>query len=94
MQLGAFSVSLSVEDMAASRSFYENLGFSMTGGDGESWTTVGPIETELVIVQLPKPQDRLMQVLLKITHGHEIDRDLYRVGGPLVGRFAEAIVQG
>ena len=38
MQLGAFSVSLAVEDMAASRTFYENLGFTMTGGDGESWT--------------------------------------------------------
>lgn len=38
MQLGAFSVSLSVADMAASRRFYENLGFAMTGGDGENWT--------------------------------------------------------
>lgn len=40
MELGAFSVSLSVEDMAASRSFYENLGFSMVAGDGASWTIV------------------------------------------------------
>ncbi|MGI9645665.1 MAG: VOC family protein [Ilumatobacteraceae bacterium] len=38
MKLGAFSVSLAVADMAVSRSFYENLGFEMTGGDGESWT--------------------------------------------------------
>jgi len=38
MELGAFSVSLCVEDMAASRAFYEKLGFAMTGGDGESWT--------------------------------------------------------
>ena len=38
MQLGAFSVSLSVADMAASRTFYESLGFVMTGGDGENWT--------------------------------------------------------
>ncbi|ARZ75523.1 glyoxalase [Stenotrophomonas sp. WZN-1] len=33
MQLGAFSVSLSVKDLAVSRAFYEALGFSVTGGD-------------------------------------------------------------
>ena len=38
MQLGAFSVSLSVKDLAASRSFYEALGFSVTGGDAsQNW---------------------------------------------------------
>ena len=40
MKLGAFSVSLAVKDMAASREFYERLGFSMVAGDGESWTIV------------------------------------------------------
>ena len=40
MELGAFSVSLSVQDMAASRAFYEKLGFDMVAGDGESWTIV------------------------------------------------------
>jgi lactoylglutathione lyase len=40
MELGAFSVSLAVQDMAASRSFYEKLGFSMVAGDGESWTII------------------------------------------------------
>ena len=38
MKLGAFSVSLAVKDMGASRDFYERLGFAMVGGDGESWT--------------------------------------------------------
>lgn len=33
MQLGAFSVSLSVKDLEASKSFYEKLGFRQTGGD-------------------------------------------------------------
>ena len=38
MQLGAFSVSLSVKDLAASRAFYEALGFSVTGGDpAQNW---------------------------------------------------------
>ena len=36
--LGTFSVSLAVEDLAASTAFYEKLGFSVTGGDGESWS--------------------------------------------------------
>jgi catechol 2,3-dioxygenase-like lactoylglutathione lyase family enzyme len=38
MDLGAFSISLAVKDMAASRNFYEKLGFAMVAGDGESWT--------------------------------------------------------
>lgn len=33
MQLGAFSVSLTVKDLAASRAFYEKLGFKAFGGD-------------------------------------------------------------
>ncbi|WP_323764259.1 VOC family protein [Marinovum sp.] len=33
MDLGAFSVSLAVRDLAASRAFYEALGFSPMGGD-------------------------------------------------------------
>jgi catechol 2,3-dioxygenase-like lactoylglutathione lyase family enzyme len=32
LELGAFSVSLSVADLAASREFYERLGFEVTGG--------------------------------------------------------------
>ena len=35
MQLGAFSISLAVKDIAASRAFYERLGFSVFGGDQE-----------------------------------------------------------
>ena len=35
MKLGAFSVSLSVKDLAVSKTFYENLGFSAMGGGME-----------------------------------------------------------
>ena len=35
MNLGAFSVSLSVKDLAASRAFYERLGFSQFHGDAD-----------------------------------------------------------
>ena len=38
MELGAFSMSLAVADMAASRDFYSNLGFEMVAGYGETWT--------------------------------------------------------
>jgi catechol 2,3-dioxygenase-like lactoylglutathione lyase family enzyme len=38
MKLGAFSVSLAVRDLQASRAFYENLGFSAFAGDpSQNW---------------------------------------------------------
>jgi lactoylglutathione lyase len=38
MKLGAFSVSLSVKDIHASKAFYENLGFQDLGGDiSQNW---------------------------------------------------------
>ena len=38
MELGAFSVSLAVKDLQASRAFYEKLGFSAMGGDAaQGW---------------------------------------------------------
>lgn len=37
MELGAFSISLTVKDLTASRAFYEKLGFEQTGGDGEHY---------------------------------------------------------
>lgn len=35
MHLGAFSISLTVKDLAASRAFYEKLGFSVFAGGAE-----------------------------------------------------------
>lgn len=38
MNLGAFSVSLTVKDLEASRAFYEKLGFEVVGGDAsQNW---------------------------------------------------------
>ena len=38
MELGAFSVSLSVEDLEASKSFYEKFGFQVFAGDAaQNW---------------------------------------------------------
>lgn len=38
MQLGAFSISLAVKDLTASRAFYEKFGFQVFGGDAaQNW---------------------------------------------------------
>lgn len=38
MKLGAFSVSLAVKDIRASKDFYEKLGFAVFGGNiDENW---------------------------------------------------------
>jgi lactoylglutathione lyase len=38
MQLGAFSISLTVKDLEASRTFYEKFGFKVFGGDAsKNW---------------------------------------------------------
>lgn len=38
MKLGTFSVSLNVKDIQTSKSFYENLGFEVFGGDiSQNW---------------------------------------------------------
>lgn len=37
MQLGAFSISLAVANLQASRTFYETFGFTAFGGDGTHW---------------------------------------------------------
>jgi lactoylglutathione lyase len=38
MELGAFSISLAVKDLEASRAFYEKLGFTHFGGDAaQNW---------------------------------------------------------
>src|SRR5512134_1628402 len=38
MELGAFSISLAVKDLEASRKFYEKFGFTIFGGDpSQNW---------------------------------------------------------
>jgi catechol 2,3-dioxygenase-like lactoylglutathione lyase family enzyme len=38
MELGAFSISLVVQDIAASKAFYQQLGFTVFGGDeAQNW---------------------------------------------------------
>lgn len=52
MNLGAFSVSLSVKDIAASRAFYEKLGFEQVAGEQEqSWLILRNGETTIGLFQ-------------------------------------------
>ncbi len=48
MKLGAFSVSLSVKDIVASKTFYESLGFSLFAGDIEKNYIIMKNEDSLV----------------------------------------------
>ena len=48
MKLGAFSVSLSVQNLEASKAFYENLGFSQFGGSLESNYLIMKNESTLI----------------------------------------------
>src|SRR4051794_139178 len=52
MQLGAFSLSLAVKDIAASAAFYEKLGFSRHGGDiARNWLILKNGETVIGLFQ-------------------------------------------
>lgn len=52
MQLGAFSISLAVKDLAASRAFYEKLGFTQVGGGAsQRWLVLGNGTTKIGLFQ-------------------------------------------
>ena len=52
MRLGAFSISLAVKDIAASRAFYEKLGFEQVGGEqSENWLILRNGETTIGLFQ-------------------------------------------
>jgi catechol 2,3-dioxygenase-like lactoylglutathione lyase family enzyme len=49
--LGAFSLSLSVKDLQVSIAFYEKLGFSKLGGDGENFIILQSGQTVIGLFQ-------------------------------------------
>lgn len=59
MKLGAFSVSLAVKDLAASRAFYEKLGFREIMGNKKSWVIIRNGETTLGLFQGAVPRNTL-----------------------------------
>ena len=60
MQLGAFSVSLAVKDLDASRQFYEKLGFAAFAGDAsKGWLILKNGETVIGLFQGMFPKNTL-----------------------------------
>jgi len=52
MELGNFSVSLTVKDIEASKQFYEKLGFSVVGGDqSQNWLVMKNSEHKIGLFQ-------------------------------------------
>ena len=52
MRLGNFSISLAVKDIAASRAFYEKLGFKMVSGDqSKNWIVLQNETTKIGLFQ-------------------------------------------
>jgi lactoylglutathione lyase len=60
MKLGAFSVSLSVKDIAVSRAFYEKLGFKhVMGAEKQRWLILRNGETTIGLFQGAFPRNTL-----------------------------------
>lgn len=94
MQLGAFSISLAVKDLAASKAFYEKLGFSVFGGDAaQNWLIMKNADQviglfqgmfEKNILTFNPGWDRNAQALDEFTDVREIQRQLKAQGLSLV----------
>ena len=102
MQLGAFSVSLAVKDLAASRDFYAKLGFEPTGGDGTHWQILRNGTTVIGLFQGMFPTniltfnpgwDQHAQELPEFTDVRELQRRLKEAGVELTSE-ADATTSG
>jgi len=90
MQLGAFSVSLAVKDLEASRSFYEKLGFAPFAGDAsQNWLilkngdhVIGLFQGmfEKNILTFNPGWDQNAQPLATFTNVHELQRQFQSQG--------------
>jgi catechol 2,3-dioxygenase-like lactoylglutathione lyase family enzyme len=94
MDLGAFSISLAVKDIEASRSFYEKLGFKVFGGDAsQNWlilkngaTVIGLFQGmfEQNILTFNPGWDSNAQPLAAFTDVRELQRHLKAQGVQLL----------
>jgi lactoylglutathione lyase len=99
MQLGAFSVSLAVKDIAASRAFYEKFGFTNAMGDvANNWVilkngdhVIGLFQGmfEKNILTFNPGWDQNAQSLDAFTDVRELQRQLKAQGVPLVSEADE-----
>ena len=102
MKLGAFSVSLAVKDIAASRAFYEKLGFTPVGGDpAQNWLMLRNGETTLGLFQGMFPTNLLTfnpgwtsrcEPMQEFTDVREIQRRLKAGGLTLTAEADESTV--
>jgi catechol 2,3-dioxygenase-like lactoylglutathione lyase family enzyme len=90
MELGNFSVSLAVKDLAASRAFYEKLGFRVAFGDPAQSLLILQNETATIglfqgmfdrnILTFNPGRDRKMATLPKFQDVRELQRTLEERG--------------
>jgi lactoylglutathione lyase len=101
MELGNFSVSLAVKDLAASRAFYEKLGFTVFFGEAsQNWLILknGPHAIvglfqgmlEKNILTFNPGWDSNAKPLAEFTDVREIQRQLKAEGVPLLAEADEA----
>ena len=100
MQLGNFSISLAVKDIAVSRAFYEKLGFSVWGGEQEkNWLILKNGSTVIGLFQGMFAQNILTfnpgwdsdaNTLPSFTDVRQLQRDLKAQGVPLLSEADEA----
>ncbi len=99
MELGAFSISLAVKDLEASRTFYEKFGFEVVGGDAsQNWQilrngdhTIGIFQGmfEENILTFNPGWDGKAQPLDSFTDVRELQRELKARGVRLVSEADE-----
>ena len=99
MELGAFSISLAVEDIEASRVFYEKFGFEVVGGDAsQNWQilrngvhTIGLFQGmfERNVLTFNPGWDRKGEALDTFTDVRELQRRLKAKGVQLVSEADE-----
>jgi hypothetical protein len=100
MELGAFSISLAVGDIEASRAFYEKFGFTVFGGDvSENWLilkngehTIGLFQGmfERNILTFNPGWDSNAQELTTFTDIRDLQRQLKAQGVELVSEADES----
>lgn len=100
MNLGAFSNSLAVKDLATSKSFYEKLGFEVVGGDStQNWVILKNGEHVLGLFQgmfeknlltFNPGWDQNGSELASFTDVREIQRELKRQGIQLTSEADES----
>ena len=98
MELGAFSISLTVKNLEASRSFYEKFGFKSFGGDAKSYLmmkngdhVIGLFQGmfEKNILTFNPGWDQNAQKLAKFTDVRELQRQLKAQGVKMMTKADE-----